>query len=184
MTDSRKDIMEATFRALSEHGYADLSIQKIADESEKAKSAIYYHFDDKEGLLLEFMDFLKENIEGIHEELEEKPSEQKLEDLLDITLGIKDEERWMVQRALLDLRAQAPRNEAFAEKFREIDEIVTENIKEIMRGLDADEPEMATEIFVSCLDGAANRKVATGDREGLEELKKGIKEMLEDCIKG
>jgi AcrR family transcriptional regulator len=182
MDESKEGMMEATFRALSEQGYADLSIQNIADESDKAKSAIYYHFDDKEDLLLEFMEFLKENIEEMHEGLDGMPPEQKMEELLDMTLGIKDEERWMVQRALLDLKAQAPRNELFAAKFREIDEMVLENIEEILMELDADEPEMAAEIFVSCIEGAVNRKVAAGDRQGLEKLKNWIRNMLDECI--
>ena len=44
MTDgavgTRAAIMEATFEALSKHGYADLTIQTIADEFEKSKSLL------------------------------------------------------------------------------------------------------------------------------------------------
>ena len=176
---SKEDIMEATFRALSEYGYADLSIQNIADESEKAKSAIYYHFDDREDLLLSFMDFLQENLEGIHADLESEGME-KLDELIDIALGIEDDERWMVHRALLDLRAQAPRNESFAEKFREIDSAIIKNVEEVMKDIGAEEPEIAAEMFVSTVDGAVSRKVSTGDREGLETLREGIKRIVRD----
>ena len=46
-SDSKKEIMEATYEALCKHGYAELSIEKIADEFDKGKSLIYYHYDDK-----------------------------------------------------------------------------------------------------------------------------------------
>ncbi|MFT4867913.1 MAG: AcrR family transcriptional regulator [Candidatus Nanohaloarchaea archaeon] len=184
MEESKKEIMEATFRALSEHGYAELSIQKIADESDKAKSAIYYHYEDKEDLLLAFLEFLEESIDEMHAEIEEKPPEERLDELLDLGLGVRDDERWMVQRALLDLRAQAPRNEKFARKFEEIDQMVRSNVVDIMEEMDIENPELTAEIFVSCIEGAVNRKVSAGDREGLEELRHGIKRMLDKKASG
>ncbi|QLH79707.1 TetR family transcriptional regulator [Halosimplex rubrum] len=51
-------IMGATYRALCEHGYADLTMQDIADESDKSKASLHYHFDTKEELLLAFLDHL------------------------------------------------------------------------------------------------------------------------------
>jgi len=33
--ESKQEIMDATYIALCKHGYAELSIQKIADESDK-----------------------------------------------------------------------------------------------------------------------------------------------------
>ena len=41
--DSTDDIMSATFRALSKHGYASLSMQDIADEFDKSRSLLHYH---------------------------------------------------------------------------------------------------------------------------------------------
>lgn len=182
MDGTKDDIMEATFRALSEHGYADLSIKNIADEAEMSKSSIYYHYDDKEDLILAFLDFLKEHIRRMHEEVDGEEAEDKLDVMLDMALGIKNEEQWMVHRALLDLRAQAPRNDVFAEKFREIDDMVAGEFEEMMKELGAEKPRTAAEILVSCIQGAAGRKVSTGDREGLAELKEGIKSVVEENI--
>jgi len=50
--------MEATYRALCAHGYADLTTQDIADESETSKASLHYHYDTKEELLLSFLDYL------------------------------------------------------------------------------------------------------------------------------
>ncbi|MEF8974259.1 MAG: helix-turn-helix domain-containing protein, partial [Haloarcula sp.] len=43
--DTADDIMDATYRALCTHGYADLTMQDIADESDKSKAALHYHYD-------------------------------------------------------------------------------------------------------------------------------------------
>jgi len=58
--DSREAIMRATYLALREYGYAGLSIQRIADESDLSKSTFYHHYDGKGDLLTAFVDFTLE----------------------------------------------------------------------------------------------------------------------------
>lgn len=180
MGEGKEEIMEATFRALSEHGYADLSIQRIADQTDKSKSSIYYHYDDKQDLLLSFLDFLRGNVEEMHEEIEAKNPKQRLDKMLDTVLGIESEEQWMVHRALLDLRAQASRDEEFAEKFRKIDDMIVSEFEEILEEVGVSNPRDVAEVLVSCIGGAAARKVSTGDREGLEDLKADIRSVVAD----
>ena len=40
-TDTQTAIMDATYRALCEHGYSNLTIDKIDAEFEKSKSLLY-----------------------------------------------------------------------------------------------------------------------------------------------
>ncbi|PSP70021.1 TetR/AcrR family transcriptional regulator, partial [Halobacteriales archaeon QH_9_66_26] len=56
--DTQAAIMDATYRALCEHGYADLTIQTIADEFDKSKSLLYYHYDTKDEILIGLLDYL------------------------------------------------------------------------------------------------------------------------------
>lgn len=184
MSEPREEIMEATFRALCKHGYADLSIQRIADESDKGKSLIYYHFDDKEDLMLSFMDHMAEKIEEDHEERGEMPPEERFDRLLDMALGIESEEQWKFQKAYHEFRAQSQHNEKFAEKFREIDDRMVENLTKLMKDVGADDPETAADIFLSLIDGAVGRKVSANDREGLEELKEDIKDVVSSAVLG
>lgn len=170
--DSENQIMEATYRAFCEHGYADLSIQKIADEFEKGKSLIYYHFDDKEDLMLSFLDYMMEKAEINGRETD--PAEQ-IDMMLDKALGIDDEEQWQFQKAFQEFRIQSQHNEKFQEKFQEADEAFLDKISDIMSATGAENPEVAAEIFLSMVEGSISRKVSTGDREGLEELKEDIK---------
>jgi len=46
-SETKSEIIAATNRVLCEHGYAGLTIQKIADESSMTTAAIHYHFDTK-----------------------------------------------------------------------------------------------------------------------------------------
>ncbi|HET7323460.1 MAG TPA: helix-turn-helix domain-containing protein, partial [Halococcus sp.] len=63
MTDTTDELMHATYRALCKHGYANLTMQDIADESTKSKAALHYHYDTKQDLLLAFLSFLYERFE-------------------------------------------------------------------------------------------------------------------------
>jgi AcrR family transcriptional regulator len=47
-------IMQATYRSIQQHGYTNLSIEKIATEAELSKSALYNHYNGKEDLLSDF----------------------------------------------------------------------------------------------------------------------------------
>ena len=40
--------MEATYRALCEHSYANLTTEKIAAETDLSKAALHYHYGIKE----------------------------------------------------------------------------------------------------------------------------------------
>ncbi len=183
MSDSKDEIMDATYRALCEHGYADLSIQNIADEFEKGKSLIYYHYDDKEDLMKAFMDHMREEIKARQEEVEGKEPLDRLDFMLDMYLGIENDEMWEFQKAFQEFRAQAQHNSEFREKFQEIDEIVKNDTVEVMREAQACDPEIATELFLSLIEGSITRKVSTGDREGLEDLKKEIKKVTKSFMK-
>ncbi len=130
--------MEATHRALCKHGYANLSIQKIADEFDMTTAVLHYHYDTKENLLAAFLGYLLDNLVDEYTaqfEIEaiEDPRDRLLvlvDALLVVLVGIDNPDR-LIERAgdgpplggeelsmaLLELRAQAGRNEEFREQF-------------------------------------------------------------------
>lgn len=132
--ETRAAIMRATYRALCAHGYADLTIQKIADEFDMTSAVLHYHYDTKENLLAAFLEHLLDayaaqfDVEAI-----EDPRDRLLaliDALLIVLVGVDDADRPIeraddepplgraeLSMALLELRAQAGRNEAFAEQF-------------------------------------------------------------------
>src|SRR5699024_8534223 len=90
-------IMEATYRALCEHGAAELSVQAIADEFDKSKSLIFYHYESREQLLSAFLAYLLDGFERrVAASADEEPDEQ-LDRLIDTLLfGPDDNEDFQI----------------------------------------------------------------------------------------
>jgi AcrR family transcriptional regulator len=63
-SDTREAILGAAFRALCEHGYASVTIQRIGDEFDKSPSLVYHHYDGKDELLLDLLGFLLDEFEA------------------------------------------------------------------------------------------------------------------------
>ncbi|MFB6147784.1 MAG: hypothetical protein ABEJ66_02770, partial [Candidatus Nanohaloarchaea archaeon] len=97
---------------------------------------------------------------------------------------IEEEEMWEFRKALLEMKGEAPRNERFAEKFREIDQAIMGELEGTFEELGAGEPGKAAELVASCIEGAVDRKVSTGDRDGLEQMKEEIKKVAETYAGG
>lgn len=115
--DSRREIMTATYRALCEHGFANLTMQHIADEMGKSRSLLHYHYDTKEELLESFLDHI---IGWIGDRLAESETEhpvERLAEFIDRFVIPADEEDRQFALALLELRLQAVHNRAFHEKL-------------------------------------------------------------------
>jgi AcrR family transcriptional regulator len=53
---SRERILEAAAELFSQKGYAGTGVDELAARAEIAKTAIYYHFGSKEGLVTAVLD--------------------------------------------------------------------------------------------------------------------------------
>ena len=177
MEDSKQEIMEATYKALCSHGYADLTIEKIVEESEKGKSLIYYHFDDKEALILEFLDFMMDNLEKELSEIEGQGI-QRVEEVLDMLLS-QENDMWEFHKALIDIQGRAQFNENLAEKFREIDEMIEKELQKALKEAEIGDAEFRSEMILSSVQGTLNRKLTLDDREGMEKVKKDLMNSIE-----
>jgi AcrR family transcriptional regulator len=171
--DSVDELMAATCRALCRHGYADLTIQKIADEFEKGKSLIYYHYDDKEDLMVSFLEDMADKVEEHIDDGSDDP-EQALEEFLELGLGLADDGIWELRKALLEVQSAAPYNREFAERFREIHAALQDRLEEILRQNDVEEPEEAAERLMYTIEGAVGMKLAEDDRDALHDVKEDL----------
>lgn len=176
--DSQEEIMDSTYKALCKHGYADLTIEKIADESEKGKSNIYYHFGDKKALILDFLDYMKDNLEEEFESLESGRPEENFDKLLEMMLGVEDEEMWEFHRALMEIQGRAQYDEEFEKKFGELDEIVLAQFTEILESLEVERPDDKAELIVSTVQGSLSRKLTVENAESLKRIKEDLKKIL------
>lgn len=166
MGDETTDrMMEATYRALCLHGYADLTMQRIADESSLSKATFHYHFDTKEVLLNAFLDHLVDRFEQ-RLACESSDPAERLATLLDAIFDPAEDNSPV---ALMELKAQAPYHDTYRERFVEIDERVQDVIASAVRDgievgqFDSADPETVARFVVTALSGAHAREIALGE---------------------
>lgn len=165
--DTATEILEATYRALCQHGYADLTLEDIADEADRSKASIHYYYS-KENLFIEFLDFLYERYTARLPSVDSGTPREQLYALLETVLT--DEEPAFGQESrttLLEVKAQAPYNNAFQTRLSNFDAVLFERVRNIiaagvkMGKFNATvEPAVAAEFLVTIIKGAHTRRVA------------------------
>ncbi|MGA9401842.1 TetR/AcrR family transcriptional regulator [Haladaptatus sp.] len=170
-SDTRGAIMRATYLALCKHGYADLTIQRIADEFPKSKSLLYHHYDGKDDLLLDFLGFmLEQQKERIPAKQSSGSSRDHLNAIFDriFVTPIPDDYRDF-SRAMVELRAQAAHDEKYRNHFTRSDEffrglltrVIQSGIDEgTFRDVDAEE---VAEFLLLIVTGAMTKRVTTNN---------------------
>jgi AcrR family transcriptional regulator len=168
------DIMRATWRALCTTGYADLTMQAIADESEKSKASLHYHFDSKQDLLVAFLDHVTDRfLTRLREAEADAPDdpEVRLSAVLDAALSPPEtDDLEDMQTALLELKAQAPHQPAFRERLVAADEEFRALVADILAdGVESGafradlDPERTAQTIVTFFDGGQLRQVSHGE---------------------
>ncbi|EMA13972.1 TetR/AcrR family transcriptional regulator [Haloarcula amylolytica] len=183
-SDSRDAIMSATFRALSRHGYADLTMQDIADEFEKSRSLLHYHYDTRDDLILAFVDNL---IGWVGDELEESSTEDPRTRLLEYIERFSPNQREYARGfvvALFELRLQALHNEQLREKLaRHYQQNIDTAARIIADGIEAGvfhpvNPEKTGELIYNSLQGAAFYEVVLGADGATQRMRDGLLEYI------
>ncbi|KOX92534.1 TetR/AcrR family transcriptional regulator [Haloarcula rubripromontorii] len=187
-SDQTEEIMQATYRALREHGYADLTIKRIADEYGKSTAAVHYYYDTKDDLLAAFLDYLLEQfVDSIHD-VETTDPEARLDLLLDELL-VKLQENPDLSVALLEMRSQAPYKEAFSDRFRQNDEYIRYLLKAVINhGIDEGvfndvDAEHVTRSLLTIIDGARTRAVMLDDTAELETARQTASEYADAMLR-
>lgn len=170
---SREKILDATWRALCATGYADLTMQDIADETDVSKAALHYHYDSKQDLLEAFLDYIDQRFLSRVQAAD--PGEgtdpaRRLSAVLDAALSPPEtDDLEFLQRALVDLKAQAPHDEQFRARLRENDEHFSAFLTDIIEaGVERGsfrsdiDPEEAAEFVSLLLEGSQLRQVSVG----------------------
>jgi AcrR family transcriptional regulator len=173
--DRTDDIMCATYRALCRHGYADLTMQDIADEWSKSKAALHYHYDTKRGLLLAFLEHLFESYTDCVADPGEGDATDRLNALIDDAL---DPPRTAANRelrtALFEIRTCAPHDDEFRARLERFDRYLHDEIERVVaEGVEAGafrsdvDPETTATLLVTLVDGGHSRRIVLGDDGGV-----------------
>ncbi|WP_435102190.1 TetR/AcrR family transcriptional regulator [Halarchaeum sp. P4] len=185
--DTREAIMEATFRALSKHGYTDLRVRDIGEEFEKSRTLIHYHFDGKHDLISAFLEYLVE-------QYEDQPAvevtdpwdalEVRIEQcLLGPDLGTEFD-HWERMTVYHELFSQAQHNERHRDVFNEHYEVLRGNISEVLQeGIeqgafrDVDVEDVA-QLITDVIHAARARKISLGHDDAPEQALRAVDEFV------
>ena len=166
--DIAEEIMCATHRALCECGYANLTMQDIADESSKSKAALHYHYDSKHELLCAFLEHLYDRFVERTADPDGEDPHERLRSLVDAVLD-KPDDREAFGTAILEIRAQAPYEPDFRERLTRFNDYIAEELSAIIEaGVDDGtfeshvDPDETARFVVTVLTGAATERVTTG----------------------
>ncbi|QPV61753.1 TetR/AcrR family transcriptional regulator [Halosimplex litoreum] len=183
--DTHREIMGATYHALCKHGYAHLTMQDIADEFDKSRSLLHYHYDTKEELMLAFVD---NTVGWVGARLAESDTEDplgRLEEYVDgFVIESGEEDRETFALALLELRVQAVHNEQFREKLATHYQTNVDTVAEIIAdGIEAGvfrpvEPESVGETIYTALVGARMYQVTLGAGHASRRMRDQIAEFV------
>ena len=171
--ETTEDIMRAVYSALCTHGYADLTMQDIADESALSKAALHYHYDTKRDLLLAFLEHLHgkftERLADAEASAGDDPAD-RLVAFIDAALfppERDDADLREFRTAVLEIKAQAPYEPAFRSHLADFDDFVHGRVAAIVadgieRGRfdDRADPEVVASFVVTVMNGAHTRSVA------------------------
>jgi AcrR family transcriptional regulator len=181
-SDTEREIMDATYRALCEHGYADLTVQRIADESSMTSAAIHYHFDTKRDLLHAFLGHLIDRFEA-KLACEARDPRERLSTFLDAIFTPGTDRDDDFPTALMELKSQAPYQPAYRDRFRQLDArmrtVVADAVRDGVEAGQFDEvdPEAVARAVVTAVNGGHAREVALG--EAPAETRRLIESSLE-----
>ncbi|WP_435145985.1 TetR/AcrR family transcriptional regulator [Halobaculum sp. P14] len=167
--NTREAIMRATFFALCEHGYADLTIQRIGDHFDKSKSLLYHHYDSKDDLLLDFLSFTLDRFQASVPDADADGPEARLETVFDRILAEDvDDDQIGFLEAMTELRAQAAHDDEFRDLFTEHDGLLVDRLSDIVAdGVDSGafrddvDPDRAAVFLVTTLLGSMTRRTTT-----------------------
>ena len=189
--DTREVIMEATFRALSTHGYKDLRMRHIGEEMDLTRQVIHYHFDGKYDLMSSFLEYVIEQYEGSVEVDDDADPRTELGARIDQCLfGPEFDEfsHWDRMKVYHELYTYAQNDERHREIFDEhytriwgsIVEVVEDGIEQgVFREVDATR---MGRLITDVIHAARGRRISLGHEDAPEEARRAIDEFILDSL--
>jgi AcrR family transcriptional regulator len=186
--DTREAIMEATFQALSKHGYTDLRMRDIGEEFEMSRTLIHYHYDGKHDLISAFLEYVIEQYEGSIELSEDTDPWKELDLRIDQCLFGPDFDsdfgHWERMRVYHELFSQAQHNQHHREIFNKHYAKIRESIAQVLRqgiqdGIfrEVDIDDMA-QLITDTIHAARARKISLGHSDAPAQTRRALDEFV------
>lgn len=179
---TREAIMEATFRALSKNGYADLRMRDIGEEFEMTRPVIHYHYNSKHELISSFLEYVI--------------AQYKDDDTIDAEdhwehLGIRIDQcmfgpdidgfdHWERMKVYHELFSQAQHNETHRELFNEHYEGMVVGLADVIEaGVEdgtfaAVDPMEFSQLLTDVIHSARARRISLGQEDAPEQARTAV----------
>jgi AcrR family transcriptional regulator len=190
-SNTEERIMRAAYEVLGRHGYGGLSIGRIAEEADLSKSSVYHFYDDKEDLLVAFLDGMLEWFrEQFAQDPEHEPPAALREQIVTVVTGVPPGAPDPVADdavpfgPFLELRAHAVTDPAFRERFTTLDALFKRELTDVIeRGIETGtfrpvDPDRTAELLLTLLMGVVLRR-STADGLDADALVAEIERLLE-----
>ncbi|WP_122091247.1 TetR/AcrR family transcriptional regulator [Halalkalicoccus subterraneus] len=180
--ETRKAIMEATFRALSKHGYADLRMRDIGEEFEMTRPVIHYHYNSKHELISSFLEYVIAQYKD-DDIVDAEGHWDHLRIRIDQCMfgpDIDGFDHWERMKVYHELFSQAQHNETHRELFNEHYEGMVVGLADVIQaGIDdgtfteVDAMEFS-QLLTDVIHSARARRISLGQKEAPERARAAI----------
>lgn len=191
-SDTREAIMEATFRALSKHGYTNLRMRDIGEEMEMTRQVIHYHFDGKYDLMSHFLEYIIDQYEGSVEVEADASPREELDARIDQCLfgpAFDDFGHWDRMKVYHELFTYAGNDERHREIFNQHYVRIRSSITTVIEaGIDQGvfrdvDTERMGQLITDVIHAARGRKLSLGHDDAPEEARAAIDEFILDSLR-
>ncbi|WP_232687364.1 TetR/AcrR family transcriptional regulator [Halobacterium zhouii] len=165
LTDTERELIEATGDALAKHGVAGVTTQKIADEWGRTQSLVHYYYDTKEDLIVAYVEYLRDGVRSEYVERDDDPPLARIEWLVTDDFEHQPDGSQQVN-VLYDLHGEAPHNDRYRAALNDFEADGREFVEDAIRDGIEDgtfrdvDPEAAALFVLSASDGALLRTVS------------------------
>ncbi len=181
--ETREAIMDATFRALSNHGYADLRMRDIGEEFEMTRPVIHYHYNSKHELISSFLEYLIAQYKTDDAIADTDDHWERLEIRIDQCMfgpDIDGFDHWERMKVYHELFSQAQHNEVHRELFNEHYEGMVVGLANVIRDgieqgafADVDAMELS-QLLTDVIHSARARRISLGQKDAPEQARAAI----------
>lgn len=182
-------VMEAVYQALSRTGYPELTMADIADQFEKSKGMLYYHYDGKEEILNDFFAYLCRRLERSLDEGASQEPHAELRSLIDRVLPPDiDDDQLRFRQAYFEIRSQAPYNRSYHNQIQRSDELLRGAIADcIQAGVESGafnevDPDTQADLILSTIHGTMERGVTLNDPELIARNRDALIDTIEQQL--
>ncbi|WP_226013314.1 TetR/AcrR family transcriptional regulator [Halomicrobium salinisoli] len=163
------EILEATYRALCEHGYDDLTLRDVAAEADRSKASIHYHYESKDQLFVTLLEYLSDRFVERVAAVDGDTPRERLDAVFEVLVSDAAASEQSLGTAMFEVAARAPHDDAVRDRLAAFDDLLFERFRSIVAaGVaagefdDRIEPDDAAETLVTGVLGAHVRQIVAG----------------------